>query len=132
MKVSLPRYVLGKDGKPTLGRWVSDDGFACVTLERSANGEFPCIPAGTYRVELGHHHPGDPKGYPCPVITQVPGRSFIHVHIANKASELRGCVALGEKEATDAIEQSRKAFERWMTHWAGKGFQPFELTITDP
>lgn len=132
MKATIPRHVLGKDGSPTLGRFLTDDGFACVTLERSANGDHPCIPAGTYVVELGFHHPGNPHGYPCPVITNVPGRSFIHVHVANRCDELQGCVATGEREADDgqAIEQSKVAFARMMAHINGRF--PFELTITDP
>lgn len=132
MRAELPRHILGKDGHPTLGRFLTDDGFACVTLERSANGDHPCIPAGTYIVEKGFHHPGKPNGYACPVITNVPSRSYIHIHVANRCEELRGCVATGERESADgqAIEESRKAFARMMVHLEGKF--PFELTITDP
>lgn len=131
--MKLPRHILGHGGSPTLGRMISRDGtFACVTLERSVDGDHPCIPAGTYVVELGFHHPGNPKGYPCPVITGVPGRSAIHIHIANEASELQGCVATGERESDTglAIEESAAAFHRLMTYL--EGTFPFELEIIDP
>jgi hypothetical protein len=134
VNATLPRHILGSNGSPTLGRLVTDDGFSCVTLERSASGDHPCVPAGTYTVELGLHHPGQPHGYPCPVITNVPHRTAIHVHVANRAEELQGCVATGEREADDgqAIEQSKHAFDRFMAHWALSDHAPFTLTITDP
>jgi hypothetical protein len=133
VRATIPRHIIGADGAPTLGRFLTDDGFACVTLERSGNGDHPCIPAGVYQVVESFHHPGDPTGgYPCPEIANVPGRTHIHIHIANRAKELLGCVAVGEREADDglAIEQSRKAFERLMAHCDGKF--PFELEIIDP
>lgn len=132
VNATIPRHILGAGGSPTLGRFVTDDGFSCVTLERSADGDHPCIPAGTYTVVKGYHHPGQPHGYPCPEITGVPGRSYIHIHVANEAKQLQGCVATGENESADghAIEHSKSAFDRMMAHLDGKF--PFQLTITDP
>lgn len=119
---------------PTLGTLTSRDGkFVCVTLERASDDpDHPCIPAGTYTVVLGTHHPGTPGGYPCPVITNVPGRTAIHIHIANDTTELEGCVATGERiaDSNHAIEQSRAAFTRMMAYLDGAF--PFTLTVVDP
>ena len=127
----LKRSVLGHDGKPTLGTMTSGD-FACVTLERSQNGDHPCIPAGTYTVAKAIHHPSGPHPYPCPHILNVAGRTDIHIHVANNASQLLGCVAVGENVSADGenIEHSQAAFDRLMT-LIGGGF-PFSLTIQDP
>lgn len=131
--MKLTRTTLGYGGAPTLGRMVSRDGqFACVTLERSADGEHPCIEAGIYPVVLDFHHPGDPNGYPCPELRDIPGRSEIQIHIANRASELLGCIAPGESVSEDrqSVERSRAAFTRLMTYLDGAF--PFTLEIIDP
>ena len=103
-------------------RWVSsesicgelsvDDQFECFTLERPREGEHPCIPAGTYRVQLTlspHMH------YVTPEILNVPGRTHIRIHIANKASELLGCTAVGETHITNCVGNSHDAFKSLMT-----------------
>lgn len=127
----LKRSVIGLDGKPTLGTMASGE-FSCVTLERSQNGDHPCIPAGTYTVQKSVHHPDSPHAYACPEITNVMGRTHIHIHIANNANELLGCVAVGNNVSEDgeSIEHSKDAFDRLMT-FIGGGF-PFSLTIQDP
>lgn len=129
----LTRVSLGRGGAPTLGTLVSRDGtFTCRTLERSADGDHPCIPAGTYEVVLDFHHPGDPKGYPCPELRGVPDRSEIQIHVANRADQLRGCIAPGERVSVDAqaVEQSKVAFDRLMKYLDGA--LPCSLTIADP
>lgn len=119
---------------PTLGTLISRDGkFTCESLERAIDDpEHPSIPAGSYTVVLGEHHPGTSDAYPCPVITGVPGRTAIEMHIANDTTELEGCVATGERVADDrrAIEMSRAAFQRLMAYLDGAF--PFTLEITDP
>lgn len=52
-----------------------------------------CIPAGKYRV-IRHNAPS--KG-PSFWIQNVPKRSEILIHVANHTSELRGCLAPGER-----------------------------------
>lgn len=132
--MKLSRHILGRDGSPTLGRLVSRDGaFACVTLERSADGDHPCIPAGTYHVTIDTHHPGTPGAYRCPELLDVPGRSQIQIHIGNCCDDLQGCIAPGERESADglAIEESGSAFRRLMAYLEGAPL-PFELTVEDP
>lgn len=131
--MKLTRSILGSGGKATLGTLVSRDGkFTCVTLERSTDGDHPCIPAGTYPVVLDFHHPGSPNGYPCPELRNVEGRTEIQIHIANRPEQLRGCIAVGERVGDDqnSIENSGDAFHRLMTYLTGAF--PFTLDISNP
>lgn len=128
----LQRHTLGRDGAPTLGVLTSRDGeFSCVTLERSANGDHPCVPASEYPVGYETHHPGGPHPYRCPVLdTRAIGRSHIQIHIANCCDELLGCIAVGEYVDGARIAASGDAFQRLMDYLAG--VPSFTLEILDP
>lgn len=131
----LQRRVMGYGGLPTLGHLVSRDGqFQCETLERSVDGDHPCIPAGVYTVHEATHHPDSPHHYQCPELDTsklVPVRTHIQIHVANRVSELLGCIAPGERVASDglAVESSGDAFARMMAHI--NGHFPFTLEIRD-
>lgn len=69
--------------------------FACITLElpwRDNKNDVSHIPRGVYPARkmysstLGH----------IVAIDEVPGRSLIRIHSANKVEQLRGCVAVGK------------------------------------
>jgi hypothetical protein len=127
--MKLQRTTLGQDGAPTLGTMVSRDGnFSCVTLERSVNGDHPAIPAGTYAMGYAMHH----GKYRCPEVLDVPGRTAIHIHVANRCAELLGCIAVGENVSpdSDAIEHSQAAFDRLMQYL--EGVETWTLDIADP
>lgn len=132
MKVQ--RRALGRAGAPTLGVLTSRDGkFTCVTLERSVDGSSPCIPAGSYDVGFDLHHPGTAGAYRCPELnTESCGRTQIQIHVANRAEQLRGCIAVGENVSDDgqAIEHSQSAFDRLMVYL--EGVSSFTLEILDP
>src|SRR5580700_3380387 len=89
-----PRSVCGE-------MWI-DGQFECFTLEPArvapVNPGHPCISAGTYRVILTR---SPHLGYVTPEVLDVPGRTDIRWHIANKPEEVLGCAALGEKHALD-------------------------------
>ena len=83
-------------------------GFACFTVERPwRNNEvnISCIPVGDYMCErdkMGRH-----QVYR---ILDVPGRTAIEFHAANKASELQGCIGLGESHgAVDGMIQVQES-----------------------
>lgn len=125
----LMRSTLGRDGAPTLGSMLSNDGqFACVTLERSVDGDHACIPAGVYRIGYAMHH----GAYRCPEVLDVPGRTAIHIHVANCCAQLLGCIAVGENVSDDrqAIEHSQAAFGRLMAYL--DGVESWTLEILDP
>lgn len=128
----LQREVLGSAGKPTLGTLTSRDGrFECKTLERSHDGDHPCIPQGVYKVGIDWHHPGTAGTYRCPELLSVPGRSQIQIHIANRCGELQGCIAPGEHHGVDCVENSGAAFRRLMAYLDGAAL-PFTIEVRDP
>jgi hypothetical protein len=128
----LQRTVLGSNGKPTYGKLTSRDGvFFCFTLERPVDGPHPCIPADSYQVGIDWHHPGTPATYKCPELLDVPGRSQIQIHIANRVDQLLGCIAPGERIGNDCVEESGTAFRNLMAYLDGADV-PFTLDVLDP
>lgn len=130
----LQRTSTGRNGDPTFGLLVSKDGkFTCVTLERSADGPHPRIPAGTYRVYFDQHHPGTAGAYRCPELdTSAIGRSQVQIHVLNRVEQSLGCIGPGENIAADgeSIEHSKSAFDRLMIYL--EGVTEFMLDVVDP
>lgn len=104
----LLRNKTGESG--TFGTWlVGEQKF--VTVERPKTGEHPCIPCGTYIFNrFKSPHNGD-----CWLAENVPGRSMIEIHSANKASQLLGCIApglvLGTLDGVPAVLHSHDAMD---------------------
>lgn len=72
--------------------------FHCFTIEKpwkQNHTDQSCIPEGLYVLEFAMHTGRGPKPYKCLAVRDVPGRSAIQIHIANRASELQGCIAPG-------------------------------------
>ena len=103
-----PRSVCGE-------MWV-DGQFECFTLEPArltpVHEGHPCISAGTFRVILSH---STHLGYVTPEVLNVPGRTAIRWHIANKPEDVLGCVGVGEKHSVDWVASSASAFKKLMT-----------------
>lgn len=82
-----------------------------------------CIPAGTYPLKLGFFYSGDGIGgkpdYPAYELQDVPGRALIKIHRANRASQVKGCIAIGKELGCEAgrwaVLQSAVAYGEWMT-----------------
>lgn len=77
-------------------------------LRRKVYGQ-TAIPIGRYRVVLYN----SPKHGPDTLLlVDVPGFDFIEIHIANRAEELQGCIAVGTDQTTpddDWVGGSRAA-----------------------
>ena len=90
--------------------------FECFTLEPArltpVHEGHPCIPAGTYKVILTH---SPHLGYVTPEVLDVPGRTAIRWHVANKPEDVLGCVGVGDKRALDWVSNSAIAFTKLMT-----------------
>lgn len=91
--------------------------FSCLTLENAARS----IPAGTYRVTLtvsGRAVSGSlwspREDRRLPLVCDVPGRTGIRVHAANRPGELEGCIALGRAVYGDTLGESRNALIEFM------------------
>jgi hypothetical protein len=87
-----------------------------VTLERSDGPDnAPVIPAGVYQCVKTTYYKG---GYPTFEIVGVDGHARLLFHKANKESDLRGCVGIGESfaklDGRLAIAQSGAGFAEFM------------------
>ena len=95
--------------------WI-DGQFECFTLEPARTNPVheghPCIAAGTFRVVLT---PSPHLGYVTPEVLDVPGRTAIRWHIANKPEDVLGCVGVGETRSLDWVANSAVAFKKLMT-----------------
>jgi hypothetical protein len=96
------------------------ENFQCYTIERPWLNNKPrksCIPKGTYRcIPHGWEPNTKVKKKRTWEITNVPDRSAILIHIANTASQLEGCVAVGQirgrLNGKHAVLESAKAINR--------------------
>jgi hypothetical protein len=77
----------------TLGQIFYNDSFVCHTFElpwKDNEREVSCIPPGTYRIKLVYSSRLKRNVF---TLMDVPGRTAIHIHPANRASEIKGCIA---------------------------------------
>lgn len=98
--------------KSTIGELSIDGEFYCYTLERTCRKTKDSGPVAieSGRYKLGLHDSPRFKRI-VPILKDVPGRSFILIHPANKPDELEGCIATGMRHGHDEIFDSRKAFD---------------------
>ncbi len=111
--------------KGTFGMWFIDSMPFCLSLERPSDGDHPSIPAGTYQCDrFKSPHNGDVW-----LLKDVPGRSMIEIHSANRYTDLLGCIApgrrLGVLESVPAVLESAPA----MADLYKKLGDSFQLTI---
>jgi hypothetical protein len=102
------------------GNWI------CYTMENAADLVLP----GTYSAQLDK---SPHLGYVCPHL-RVPDRDAlaggdagIRLHVANFASQIRGCVALGLEIGPDCLNHSQAAFDKMMAVLP----QEFSVEITE-
>lgn len=109
--------------------------FWWYTLEREwANNQpnISCIPEGIYTIKKDWFYTSDNDAYPCYQIMDVPGRTLIKIHVANIATQLKGCVALGVDlgwyKGMWSVSHSKRALNQFMA--AMDGAETAELKIT--
>ena len=133
--VTLTRWA--KNPRQTLGR-LHVGTQSWLSLERSATDvAHPCIPAGRYSLKLGMYYGGDGPGgkedYPAYEVGNVPGRTLIKLHGANRATQLLGCIALGQTmdifEGEIGVTSSRGALSEFMIAMGHE--EDAELLITE-
>lgn len=113
------------EGVLSIGEW------DCYTLERPWENNRPgrsCIPEGTYKAKIGRYNAG---GYRCIELLEVPGRTEIKIHGANRVDQLRGCIAPGLRwgamQNQRAVLQSRATLEELLERL--KAFE-FEIRVS--
>lgn len=117
MKIVLVR--LAQTEQATMGHLeTAEHELLCCTLElpwRDNHHDTSCVPAGTYQCKRDLH-----KGkYEVWELQDVPNnRTDVQVHVANKASQVLGCIAVGESfgrmDGEPAVRDSQPAFDRLM------------------
>lgn len=95
-----------QDALSTKGQITDQNGtLICLTLERAASGDHPCIPAGAYPLAIkpiGTSHFDDAYGnivglqyMGMPHVCDVPGRDEILIHCGNTVEDSLGCIEAG-------------------------------------
>lgn len=96
-----------------------DGGWSCWFIENQAK----LIPAGTYAVVLTESARAKSGGlwtpWPdnqLPLLVDVPGRTGIRIHAANRPDQLEGCIAVGlEDLGNGTVGSSRAALTKLRT-----------------
>lgn len=103
----------------TLGGMAFEDEFFS-TMERPTRGNEPnvsCIPVGEYHLFPKYYYRGKYMAYE---VLDVPGRTHILLHRGNYASDVQGCIAIGERVGINPydgrmmVQNSTQAFRRMM------------------
>lgn len=138
--VTIQRGPSSDDG--TFGELTTDTGFKCVTLERPAEHDHPCILEGIYRCKLRKTTDNfcvvnGVKDYRLYEVQDVEGRDDILFHSGNWFFQILGCILVGQeilpletpyKTMLMGVNHSRDTLTRFM---AEMGREPFLLTIID-
>lgn len=92
------------DARPerVIGSLYLDGDFLCYTLE----GDKP-IPAGRYALTW---HDSPHLHARVPMLLDVPGRTYILIHVGNTAKDTEGCILVGLTREADAVGKSYQAF----------------------
>jgi len=81
------------------------------------------IPTGTYKVILSKSEKYKDRDWArefgglVPEIVGVPGYSGVRIHPANWASEIEGCIALGENKVKGGVINSKKTYREFMKEY---------------
>lgn len=115
----------------TFGEWFDDNNsHLCFTIERPVTGAHPRINNGTYTFNA-FTSPTKGDVWLRDDAAANDGRTMIEIHIANKSSELLGCVApgmsIGTIDGIPAVLSSHAAFAMLKSTLPDS----FELTFED-
>ena len=138
MKLKVKRKAFEKDY--TIGKLYIDGVAYCDTLEdcdRGLTQEMPleeikakkvygktAIPTGTYEIDMNTISPkfkdrswAKPYGGKIPRLVNVPCYEGVLVHVANQASELAGCLAVGNNSIKGMVTDSTRTFHTLMSKY---------------
>lgn len=142
MHIHLHRFVSDSEG--TFGYMIFPDGTTMPTVERPWLNNAPnisAIPVGTYtlrkrrsplieRLTKGKYLEGWE-------VTNVKGRSYIMVHIANWPNDLEGCIGVGLQHNVipkngvplKAVSQSSKAYDLFVDKLEGEDYHTITISM---
>jgi hypothetical protein len=112
-----------------------DSDYTAITLEHAFEGQpgvfKPIIPAGDYTCQRYF----SPKhGYDVFLVCDVPGHTYVEIHIGDFNKDSDGCVLLGQGTSIDTdgarmLTKSTLAFRQFME--LQQDINEFELTVID-
>lgn len=130
MKLTLERF--HDSGSAVRGFFYIDGDLKCFTIERpwleNAVG-ISCIREGTYIVKPKTWGKFGTPEDPALWLQDVPGRTHILIHAANRAEQLQGCIAPGVKCGPDYVERSVDALKAIKRHVSKAWDAGEEVTI---
>ena len=131
MNIRLDRFQ--RTDQSTISRVLIDDVPVCYALEdvvrpEKIHGE-TAIPAGTYQVIVTH---SPHFGRDLPLLVNVPGYEGVRIHPGNTAADTEGCILPGTAHTTDAVQNSRVAFDLLFAdiQAALTAGEPVSITVT--
>lgn len=110
----------------TIGKLYLNGEYFCNTLElpwKENKRSISCIPAGEYEARLRLPRESASREYVHLLIKDVTDRSYILVHIGNRAKDTRGCILVGQSRKQDFVGNSTLAMElliKEIIHLGGK------------
>lgn len=90
--------------KYIIGQLFIDGQLFCHTMEPPYSASHPCIPKGTYKVEM---YPSAKFKGMRPIIKDVPKRSGILIHEGNVPANTMGCILVGRNTKVGMLTNSK-------------------------
>lgn len=95
-----------------IGEMYLDGKKFCHTLEPPKTAILhPCIPAGTYKVEM---YPSGKFKAMRPILLDVPHRSGILIHEGNLPHNTQGCILVGKNTSVGSLSYSKTTLAELM------------------
>ena len=108
MNLQLVRYCYGPDHVAGLLKFGDNLELSLWTLEcpwRDNQIFVSCVPDGSYPL-VAFDSPDHPD---CWVLTPVPGRTGILIHVGNEVADTQGCILIGQGQEPGAVWHSKDA-----------------------
>lgn len=103
--------------------------FDCFSLEPSILRKNPCIPEGTYKLKKYFSTKFCENVL---LLEDVPGRSYIEIHVGNFVQDTRGCILPGRSikivGQVPSVGESRLAFNKIMKAFEEDGEGEIEIS----
>ena len=108
MELQLIRFCYGPDHVAGLLKFGENHELACWTLEcpwRENQIFTSCVPDGSYPLVAFD----SPDHAGCWVLTPVPGRTGVLIHVGNTVEDTQGCILIGQQQEAGKVLPSRDA-----------------------
>lgn len=130
MKLDL--FPIDKSENSLIGKLSIDGVFECWTLENPDHltplgPDHIASPCGTYPIQL---YSSPHFARMAPILMDIPGRSFVEIHVGNTSRDTHECILIGKFRAMDFIGESNQAVDALIEKIANALAASEEVTIT--